>query len=112
MENAAYFSYPYGTYHRDEISGLDYAKRRFYSSELGRFISPDPYVGSIRLDNPDSWNRYAYCENDPINNIDPNGTYCNNSINQNCTNYACPAFTDWYNPFEYGGVDLYGYPEW
>ena len=50
----------FGTYVRDEISGLDYAKRRYYSSELGRFISPDPYIDSIRLDDPDSWNRYAF----------------------------------------------------
>jgi len=85
----------FGTYLRDEISGLDYAKRRYYSSELGRFISPDPYIGSIRMDNPDSWNRYAYCENDPINNIDPNGTYCLKGYVENCGQYNCPAYVSW-----------------
>ena len=64
----------FGTYRRDAISGLDYAQQRYYSSELGRFISPDPYVKSIQLGNPETWNRYAYCGNDPINCIDPCGT--------------------------------------
>ena len=94
----------YGTYLRDGISGLDYAKRRYYSSELGRFISPDPYIGSIRLDNPDSWNRYAYVENDPINNIDPNGTYCIKDYAFWCDNWNCPAYTSFYD--DYGG-DFY-----
>jgi hypothetical protein len=40
---------------------------------LGRFITPDPYQGSIQLGDPDTWNRYAYVENDPINSTDPHG---------------------------------------
>ena len=98
----------FGTYVRDGMSGLDYAKRRYYSPELGRFINPDPYIGSIRLDNPDTWNRYAYCENDPINNIDPNGTYCANGFKSQCEEYNCPAYTDVY---EYGGL-AGGHPYW
>ena len=82
----------YGTYMRDGMTGLDYARHRYYSSVLGRFISPDPYVKCIRLDNPDSWNRYTYVENDPINNIDPNGTYCRAGYDDWCSEYSCPAF--------------------
>ena len=95
----------FGTYVRDEISGLDYAKRRYYSSELGRFISPDPYIGSIRLDDPDSWNRYAYCGNDPINRIDPHGTsFCGWSCWDSCVQINCPQ-----HPYGYGG---WNYGDW
>ena len=95
----------FGTYVRDEISGLDYAKRRYYSSELGRFISPDPYIGSIRLDDPDSWNRYAYCGNDPINRIDPHGTsFCGWPCWDSCILINCPQ-----HPYGYGG---WGWGDW
>jgi len=52
-------------------SGLDYAQQRYYSSALGRFVSPDPYEKSAHPDSPDSWNRYAFVSNDPINRTDP-----------------------------------------
>jgi RHS repeat-associated protein len=58
---------------RDDFSGLDYAEQRYYSSALGRFITPDPYQGSIRIHNPETWNRYAYVVNNPINFNDPHG---------------------------------------
>ena len=93
----------FGTYFRDEATGLDYAKRRYYSPVLGRFINPDPYLGSIRPGNPDTWNRYAYCQNDPINNIDPNGTYCLNGYDPWCNEWDCPA--TWYD-YQEGYCDL------
>jgi len=65
--------YKFATYWRDSESGLDYASNRYYSSTLGRFLSADPYVNSGGLANPQSWNRYAYVENDPISKGDPGG---------------------------------------
>jgi hypothetical protein len=38
-----------------------------------RFDQPDPYDGSYDLANPQSFNRYAYVQNDPVNFIDPAG---------------------------------------
>src|SRR5438105_598325 len=38
---------------------------RYYDSSIGRFISQDP----IRAG--DNW--YAYCDNNPLSHIDPNG---------------------------------------
>jgi RHS repeat-associated protein len=32
----------YATYTRDSVSGLDYAANRYYWSQWGRFLSPDP----------------------------------------------------------------------
>jgi RHS repeat-associated protein len=63
----------YATYTRDSVTGLDYAVNRYYSSQWGRFLSPDPYGGSAATGNPQSWNRYAYVGSDPVNSTDPSG---------------------------------------
>jgi RHS repeat-associated protein len=63
------------TYERDQDtgnnSGLDYAMARFYDNRVASFCSADPLEG--RPDDPQSWNRYAYAQNDPINMTDPSG---------------------------------------
>lgn len=59
------------SYEHDSETGLDYALARFYDSRMGRFCSPDPADGSP--DDPQSWNRYAYSRNNPVNLIDPSG---------------------------------------
>jgi RHS repeat-associated protein len=66
-------SWKFATYWRDSATGLDYAVNRYYSSGLGRFLSPDPAAGSARSSNPQSMNRYAYSGNDPVNRGDPSG---------------------------------------
>ncbi|HTU42606.1 MAG TPA: RHS repeat-associated core domain-containing protein, partial [Candidatus Aquilonibacter sp.] len=58
-------------YDRDSESGLDYALARYYDSRTGTFCSADPLAGSP--DDPQSWNRYAYGRNDPIDMTDPSG---------------------------------------
>jgi len=55
---------------------LDYAKNRYHQPGMGRFMTPDPYGGSISLGNPGSWNRYSYVGGDPVNGLDPLGL-CN-----------------------------------
>lgn len=40
---------------------------------MGRFVTPDPFDGSPNLSRPNSWNRYAYVEGDPVNLSDPSG---------------------------------------
>jgi RHS repeat-associated protein len=66
-------SWSFATYWRDSATGLDYANRRFYSNQIGRFMSPDPYRGSAHGGNPQSWNRYGYVLGDPVNGNDPSG---------------------------------------
>jgi RHS repeat-associated protein len=61
----------YTTYERDAESGLDYALARYFDSSAARFCSADPLGGWP--DNPQSWNRYAYVQNDPIDLTDPSG---------------------------------------
>jgi RHS repeat-associated protein len=63
----------YATYTRDSLTGFDYAMNRYYSSQWGRFLSPDPYRGSVKLGSPQAWNRYSYVNGDPINGNDPFG---------------------------------------
>ncbi|MEW5978804.1 MAG: RHS repeat-associated core domain-containing protein [Acidobacteriota bacterium] len=62
----------FATYYRDNSTGLDYALNRYYGSTMGRFTTPDP-SGMVLMEDPRSWNRYAYTGNDPINNVDRAG---------------------------------------
>jgi len=63
---------------RDTESGNDYFEARYYSSAMGRFMSPDwsskeepiPYA---KLDNPQSLNLYSYVYNNPLSKVDPDG---------------------------------------
>ncbi len=63
---------------RDAESGNDYFGARYYSSSMGRFMSPDwsakaepvPYA---KLWNPQSLNLYAYMLNNPLKGTDPDG---------------------------------------
>ena len=45
--------------------------QRYYSNQLGRFVSVDPIGGSVG--SSQSWNRYSYVLNNPIKFIDPKG---------------------------------------
>ena len=56
---------------RDSESGLDFFNARYFSAAQGRFTSPDP--GSMDLSNPQSFNRYSYVRNNPMNATDPSG---------------------------------------
>jgi RHS repeat-associated protein len=53
---------------------VQYADQRYYASNFGRFMSPDPYEASAGPKDPGSWNRYTYTRGDPINRADPWGT--------------------------------------
>ena len=55
----------------DEETGLYYLRARYYDPYLGRFTTEDSYWGES--DNPLSLNLYTYCENDPIQYVDPSG---------------------------------------
>jgi len=68
----------------DTLSGNDYFGARFYSSNSGRFMSPDyaaagddpdavPYAD---FTNPQSLNLYSLVDNNPLTNTDPDGHDC------------------------------------
>jgi RHS repeat-associated protein len=65
----------YGLTERDEVTGLDHTWFRKYESLSGRLTSPDPYSGSMSISDSQSFNRYSYVQNDPVNFVDPSGLY-------------------------------------
>jgi RHS repeat-associated protein len=58
---------------RDAESGTEHAQFRNYASVQGRWLAPDPYMGSYDLSNPQSMNRYAYASDNPVSFTDPSG---------------------------------------
>lgn len=46
---------------------------RHYNRYWSRFYQPDPYDGAYDFTDPQSFNRYAYVQNDPVNFVDPSG---------------------------------------
>jgi RHS repeat-associated protein len=61
------------TYERDVELELDFAQARYYSNHHGRFTGVDPLLESAEPALPQTWNRYIYCLNNPINLVDPDG---------------------------------------
>jgi RHS repeat-associated protein len=62
-------------YERDSESGTqngnDYALGRYYRVAFGRFCSADPIPGDPG--DPQTWNRYVYVRDNPVNLTDPSG---------------------------------------
>ncbi len=62
------------SYDRSTTTGLDYAVNRQYDPQQGRFTQPDPArMRATSLSDPQTLNLYAYCGNDPVNRLDPDG---------------------------------------
>jgi len=62
---------------RDTESGNDYFGARYYGSSMGRFMTPDPSTLEYAdPENPQSLNLYAYVQNNPLVNVDPDGLDC------------------------------------
>ena len=59
---------------RDSESGNDNFNARFYTSNFGRFMSPDPHSATpLHVVNPQRWNMYSYGVDDPLLYVDPDG---------------------------------------
>ena len=56
--------------------GLDYFGFRYYSGAQGRWTSPDQPFADQHIEDPQSWNMYAYVRNNPLVHVDPNGKAC------------------------------------
>jgi RHS repeat-associated protein len=58
------------SYDRDSETASDYAVNRQYAQSVARFMAPDRYRASAYRADPQSWNRYSYTRNNPINRVD------------------------------------------
>jgi RHS repeat-associated protein len=63
----------YAAMENDEATGMSHTLWRKYDCLSARWTSPDPYGGSMTLSEPQSFNRYIYVNNDPVNHVDPTG---------------------------------------
>ncbi len=63
-----------GLEERDPQLGFDPSATREYPSNQGRWLTPDPGGKNVvRLDDPRTWNMYAYVRNNPTTLTDPSG---------------------------------------
>jgi RHS repeat-associated protein len=66
-------NYKFAGMEQDASTALYRTLFRQYAANNGRWLSPDPYMGSYDPTNPQSFNRYSYVGNSPLANIDPLG---------------------------------------
>jgi RHS repeat-associated protein len=74
-EKIGYTGHPY-----DAETALTYMQARFYDPLVGRFLSTDPIYFSDQ--NPFTFNRYAYANNNPYRYTDPTGLASDDSNKQ------------------------------
>ncbi len=90
--------------HRNYVnSGLwDFPLREYFGSQ-GRWMSPDPAgLAAVNPMNPQTWNRYAYVDGNPLSNVDPSGL---------CTpNQDCVAHANVVDAISAQGQDCFGDP--
>ena len=70
--SAAFQPHQFTSYERDG-NASDEAMFRRYNRWWSRFDQPDPHDGSYEFTDPQSFNRYNYVQNDPVNFVDPTG---------------------------------------
>ena len=109
--NAAFQPKKFTSYERDS-NGTDEAMLRRYNRWHSRFDQPDPYDGSYDMSNPQSFNRYSYVGNDPVNLIDPSGLEWNfPDITQGGTPSGFWGWGNLIDPPRHVGRDIIGEDE-
>jgi RHS repeat-associated protein len=91
-------NYKYTGKERDTESGNDDFGARYYSDNVGRFLSPDwsakatpiPYAD---LSDPQSLNLYTYVHNTPVSHVDADGHF--DCTGKNAQSYSCQLIAKW-----------------
>ena len=98
----------------DSESNTEHTWFRQMSAIEGRWLRPDPYLGSINLTNPQSLNRYGYVINNPLSFIDPLGLNCTGSqtvvVTPRGTTFGSVIISDCVPPGGAGGDPGNGIP--
>jgi len=76
---------------RDAETGLDFFGARYTSAPEGRFSSPDPSPAGIAIQDPQSWNLYAYVRDRPTRFVDGNGNWATD-IHAEIVTYALQGY--------------------
>lgn len=64
----------YRGYYYDNETGYYYLQSRYYDPSICRFINADiPDIAKVSKDDINGMNIYIYCNNDPVNHVDPTG---------------------------------------
>lgn len=63
----------YAGMEQDDSTKMSHTLWREFDSMSARWSAPDPYGGSMEPWSPQSFNRYTYVNNDPVNKVDPTG---------------------------------------
>ena len=66
--------YRYRGYYYDADLKLYWLQTRYYDPETGRFVTIDD-ISYLAPETINGLNLYAYCGNNPVMNVDPNGTF-------------------------------------
>ncbi|HNQ79348.1 MAG TPA: RHS repeat-associated core domain-containing protein, partial [Acidobacteriota bacterium] len=82
-------SHKFTGHERDQSTGYDYMHFRYYGSNIGRFMKPDKIGG--QAGDPQSWNKYVYCNGNPVKYFDPDGLF-GHIAHQDIAMYALDRF--------------------
>jgi len=98
-------------YEADGETGLNFAQARYQSPVQGRFTSVDPLGRSANVLNPQSFNRYSYVENDPLNDTDPSGLEPYRGADVGWAQFAQEVEGESIDPFRthFGGPEVLGH---
>ncbi len=66
-------THTFAAYEQDAETGNHFARARYYSPVLGRFLAADPAIGDAA--DPLQLNRYAYGRDNPLSITDPQGMF-------------------------------------
>jgi RHS repeat-associated protein len=76
-------------YEKDAETGLHFAEARYYNNAHGRFTAVDPLLASGQSANPQTFNRYIYTTNNPLNFVDPSGLLPQNAGADGGCDFQC-----------------------
>jgi RHS repeat-associated protein len=90
----------YGSAEYDEETKLYYMNARYQNPELGRFTTADTVIPND--DDTQGWNRYSYCNNNPVRYKDPTGHDPRSAYLANQSNAQYLKENDYEQPATYG----------
>lgn len=94
------------TGHTEDVnSDLVYMQQRYYDPSIGRFLSIDPM--DVNPNVPQTYNRYAYANNNPYKYVDPDGELPVLAYIAYAGVTAALATYDSYSAYQEGGVGAF-----